>query len=272
MKFLWVIIFAGYAICVAEAIFNLTAKKPVARRFGTVPLAVALTAHTLWLLFRGVREERLPVAGSQEMCAFLAWALAVAVLIASRWYKANALRAFIIPIVLILTSIAAVAPPTPGEPVTVDSLYDQVFFTLHAGLILLAYATFFISFGSGLMYIIQERELKSKRFGRIFYRLPSLETCDEISYKALSIGFLLLTLGIASGVAWLRARDGVLWHGDPTEIFSVVTWLIYLLLLQSRWNAGWSGRTTALASIVSFMIVIFSLVGLRYLGTLHGLG
>jgi ABC-type transport system involved in cytochrome c biogenesis permease subunit len=82
----------------------------------------------------------------------------------------------------------------------------------------------------------------------------------------------LLTLGIAAGIGWQRTRDGQYWHGDPIEIFSYFTWFIYLLLIQSRMNAGWRGRTAALASIVSFMIVIFSLVGVRYLGTLHPFG
>jgi ABC-type uncharacterized transport system permease subunit len=203
------------------------------------------------------------------MCAFLSWCLVVSCLKAHRWYHAGALRAFIFPIVLVLTTIAAIAPQTDARPEGIDNPLEGILFPIHAGLILLAYSSFFIAFGAGLMYLIQERELKHKRFGTIFYRLPSLDTCGSISFKSMAIGFILLTLGIAAGIGFQRARDGYYWHGDPMEIFSVVTWVIYLLLIQSRRNTGWAGRTAALASIVGFLIVIFSLVGVRALGTLH---
>jgi ABC-type transport system involved in cytochrome c biogenesis permease subunit len=206
------------------------------------------------------------------MCAFLSWGLVIAFLAVSRWYQANALRAFVFPIVFVLVTVAAITPGTTGQPEGLGSPIQRLLFPVHAGLILLAYAAFFIAFGAGLMYIIQERELKLKRFGAIFYRLPSLETCDSISFKSLASGFILLTLGIAAGIAWSRTRDGVFFHGEPIEVFAGFTWLVYLLIIQSRLHSSWGGRTAALASIVSFMIVVFSLVGVRYLGNLHVFG
>jgi ABC-type transport system involved in cytochrome c biogenesis permease subunit len=235
-------------------------------------LALAFGAHTGWLFVQGLRTGRCPLVGTQEMCAFLSWALVVSYLIASRWYQANALKAFVFPIVLVLAIVAAIAPPTPGEPGGLNNPVQRVLFPVHAGLILLAYAAFFIAFGAGLMYIIQERELRHKRLGTVFYRLPSLGTCDAISFRSTVIGFVLLTLGIAAGVGWSRARDGVYFQGEPIEIFALFTWLVYLLMIQSRINARWGGRTAALASIISFILVICSLVGVRYLGTLHVLG
>jgi len=274
MDTLWIIVLLGYALCVAQSIYALTTKRPARAGLSLGALAIALGVHTSWLLLRGIRTGRCPLVGTQEMCAFLSWSLAVSYLIAYRWFHANALKAFIFPIVLVLATIAAIAPGTTGRPDGLNNPLQSVLFPVHAGLILLAYAAFFIAFGAGVMYIIQERELKSKRFGTMFYKLPSLDTCDTISFKSLAIGFGLLTLGIAAGIYWQGLRSGRFWQGDPTEIFSVVTWVIYLLIIQSRMNAGWRGRTAALASIVSFLIVICSLVGVRYLGpgTLHPFG
>jgi ABC-type uncharacterized transport system permease subunit len=268
MNVLWIIILLGYAVCVAQAIFALTTKRPIAKEVSFWSLVVAFGLHTIWLVVKGVKAERCPIVGTQEMCAFLSWALVVSYLIAARWYKATALKAFIFPIVFVLVTVAAIATGTSDQPEGISHPLQRILFPAHAGLILLAYAAFFISFGAGLMYIIQERELKQKRFGTIFYRLPSLETCDAISFKAIAIGFVLLTLGIAAGLAWSRMRDGVFWHGQPLEIFVICIWLIYLLMLQSRINAGWGGRTAAFA----FMLVIVSLIGVRVLGTLHVFG
>lgn len=272
MNILWIIMLVGYGLCVALSIFTLTTDRRWMREISFFALLAAFGSHTTWLVLQGLRAKRCPIVGTQEMCAFLSWALVVSYLIAYRWYKANALKAFIFPIVFVLITIAAMSTGTSEHPEGLSQPLQKILFPAHAGLILLAYAAFFISFGAALMYIIQERELKQKRFGKIFYRLPSLETCDAISFKSSAIGFVLLTLGIAAGIAWSRARDGIFWHGQPLEIFVVLIWIIYLLMLQSRINAGWGGRTAALASIISFMLVICSLIGVRYLGTLHVFG
>lgn len=268
MDILWIIILTGYAVCVAQSIFALTTKRPVLRNPALIALAIALGAHTAWLFLRGLRTGRCPLVGVQEMSAFLAWGLVLLTLIAYRWYHANALKAFIFPIVLVLAAIAAISPgPSQPAPEFSSSL-QSVLLPAHIGLLLLAYASFFVAFGAGVMYIIQERELKNKRFGTVFYKLPSLDTCDAISSRAMAMGFVLMTLGIVGGLWYSYSRYHIYWQAGPIEIFSAVTWIVYLIIIQSRINAGWGGRAAALASIVSFVIVVCSLVGVRYLG--HG--
>jgi len=266
MQILWIIILLGYAICVAQAIFALTTKRSVWRRTALAALAIALGTHTSWLLLRGVRTGRCPLVGTGEMSAFLSWGLVLFSLVTYRWYHATALKAFIFPIVLVLAAIAAITPATPGQTQEFSNTLQSFLLPTHVGLLLLAYASFFVAFGAGVMYILQERELKHKRFGTIFYKLPSLDICDAISSRAMAIGFVLMTLGIVGGVWYSYSRYHVYWQAGPLEIFSVVTWLLYLIIIQSRINAGWGGRAAALASIVSFIIVICSLVGVRYLG------
>ena len=272
MNFLWFVILAGYAVCAVQSIIGLTAKRPWMNRLALVSLAVSFTAHTVWLFHRGITSGRCPLVDAQEKSAFLSWCLIVAYLIAQRWYRAGALRAFVFPIIFVLASVAAIVPGTQDHPEGITNPLQKVLFPVHAGLILLAYSAFFIAFGAGLMFIIQERELKLKRFGSIFFRLPSLDTCDAISFKSMSAGFTLLTLGMAAGIIWSRVRDGIFWHGQPIEIFSVFTWIVYLLIIQSRINAGWGGRKAAVASIIGFALVVFSLAGVRYLGALHVFG
>src|SRR5436853_956378 len=272
MNLLWFVILAGYAVCAVQSITGLSAKRPGANRLALGALAVSFTAHTVWLLNEGIKSGRCPLVDAQEKSAFLSWCLIVAYLVIQRWYKANALRAFVFPLIFVLASIAAILPGTTEHPEGITSPVQRILLAVHAGLIMLSYAAFFIAFGAGLMFIIQERELKLKRFGLIFFRLPSLDTCDAISFKSMSAGFLLLTLGIAAGIIWSRVRDGIFWHGQPIEVFSVFTWIVYLLIIQSRINAGWGRRRAAVASIVGFMLVIVSLAGVRYLGALHVFG
>jgi ABC-type transport system involved in cytochrome c biogenesis permease subunit len=272
MDILRVLILAGYGVCVAQGIISLTTKRSLFNRTALVALGIAFGAQTGWLLQRGLVTGRCPVVGGQEMSAFLSWSLVVCYIVAQRWYRTAALRAFVFPIVFVLATVATLVPSAPSKPQDLSEPLVRVLLPVHAGLIMLAYAAFFISFGAGLMYIIQERELRNKRFGMVFYKLPSLETCDSISFKSVAVGFILLTLGVAAGIAWSHARDGVYWHGEPIELFSVVTWVIYLIIIQSRLSAGWGGRNAAFATIIGFVLVLASLAGLGYLDNMHVLG
>jgi ABC-type transport system involved in cytochrome c biogenesis permease subunit len=272
MDILGVVILGGYGVCVAQGIVSLTTKRSLFSKTALVALGLGFGCQTFWLLRRGLVTGRCPVVGGQEMSAFLSWSLVVCYVVAQRWYKTAALRAFVFPIVFVLATIATLAPSAPSHPQDISEPLARVLLPIHAGLIMLAYAAFFISFGAGVMYIVQERELRHKRFGTVFYKLPSLDTCDSISFKSVAIGFVLLTLGVAAGIAWSHARDGVYWHGEPIELFSVVTWIIYLIIIQSRLSAGWGGRNAAFATIIGFVLVVASLAGLRYIDTMHVLG
>jgi len=272
MDLLRIVVLGCYGICVAQGIISLATKRSLFNRTALVALGIGFGAQTAWLLNRGLVTGRCPVVGGQEMAAFLSWSLVVCYIVAQRWYKTAALRAFVFPIVFVLATIASLVPTAPARPHDMSEPLARVILPIHAGLIMLAYSAFFISFGAGLMYIIQERELRHKRFGTVFHKLPSLETCDSISFKSVAVGFILLTLGVAAGIAWSHARDGVYWHGEPIELFSVVTWIIYLIIIQSRLSAGWGGRNAAFATIIGFALVLASLAGLRYLDTLHVLG
>lgn len=272
MDILWVLILLGYFISTAHAVVALTTKKSLPDKLPFAVFLVSLLAHTIWLLERGIRTGRCPLVGTQETFAFLSWSLMISYVATRRLYRSNAFRAFIFPLGLMLATIAAFAPGTLERPDGINEPLQRILFPVHAGLIMLAYAAFFIAFGAGVMYIVQERELKLKRFRAIFYKLPSLDVCDATSFKAMTAGLILLAVGIAAGFAWSRARDGVFWHRDPIEIFSLFTLVIYLLIIQFRISAGWGGRKGAVASIIGFVLVVCSLAGVRYLGTMHVFG
>jgi cytochrome c-type biogenesis protein CcsB len=111
------------------------------------------------------------------------------------------------------------------------------------------------------MYLIQERHVKSKHLSGLFQRLPSLQALDEINYRLISLGFPLLTLAIITGAIWANTAWGKPLQGDPKEVWSLITWLIYALVLHLRITVGWRGKKTAILSIIGFLIVIFTFFG-----------
>ncbi len=143
-------------------------------------------------------------------------------------------------------------------------------FPVHTTLLLFAYASFFVAFAASVMYLWQERELKSKRFSAIFHRLPSLTTIDDIGSTTAGIGFTLLTLGIITGIIWSQARSGRMWHNDPVEFFALLTWVLYLTLLHYR--TQWRGRKAAWLGIAGFGLVVCTFIGAVLLGGYHVFG
>jgi ABC-type transport system involved in cytochrome c biogenesis permease subunit len=269
MTILLAFIVVSYCVGALAVAAALVAQRNSLFRVATVAMLIGFVAHTGLLLAGFVEEGHLPAIGIQEICSYLGWALLLYYLVVQTRYPTSALAGLLFPTATTLMIISAFAPALRQVP---PSLPGQPFlFSIHAGFVLLAYAAFLTMFMAGVLYIVQEREIKGKHFGAMFRRLPSLDTCDTIGFRSLAVGFVLLTLGIGVGMAWSRLRGDDLWRGDPTEIFAVGTWLIYLVLMHYRLTAGWRGRRAALVSIVGFCLVIFTLVVATVSGGFHGL-
>jgi len=207
-----------------------------------------------------------PVTNLHEALSFFAFVIVLAFLISYARYRLDSLSVFVFPLVFILTLAAnLISSPDVPRPEILKSLW----FYIHIPTTFLGYAAFFVAFSAGVMYLIQENELKRKRPQAFYYRLPSLEVCDDLGYRSLSIGFPLLTLGIAAGALWAHSALIRFWATDPKIIWSIITWMIYAVLIHYRLSAGLRGRRAALMSIIGFVIVLFTFIGTRHQGSAH---
>src|SRR5207245_1175137 len=100
---------------------------------------------------------------------------------------------------------------------TDDPILKGLFLPIHATLAFFGYAALFVAFAMGLLYLIQERELKSRSPHRFYYIVPSLERCDTIGGRSVEVGFGFLTLAIVTGMLWSHRARGVYWTGDARE-------------------------------------------------------
>src|SRR5262249_36108231 len=148
----------------------------------------------------------------------------------------------------------------------------QIVFSIHVTLVIASYAAFAVTFVFGLMYLIQEREVKAKRLGGSSARRAAGNTCRQLGDPGVTAGFALLTLGVATGIFWNNQRDGRYWHNDPKEVMALVTWIVYLFPIHYRLTAGWRGRRAAWMSIAGFVVVILTWLGARGLGGYHVFG
>ncbi|MFV0439422.1 MAG: cytochrome c biogenesis protein CcsA [Desulfopila sp.] len=233
-------------------------------RVRVVARSVLLLSGILQTLYIGSRYALAgytPMTSEHEAVVFFAWAVTWGYL-SFRWrYTVKNFGTFVAWLILALLIAAAlvsreILPLTPS--------LKSWWLPVHAGVSLLAYAFFGLAFCGGLMYLLQERELKRKKFGYFYERLPSLEALDQLNSHCLTTGFVFLTLGIVTGSLWTRQTTGLYWQWHPKEIWSMVNWLVYLLQIHQRFTAGWRGRRAAVMAIAGFMVVIFTLWGVIY--------
>lgn len=141
---------------------------------------------------------------------------------------------------------------------------------VHTAFSLLSYVAFLVAFVSGVLFLLQERQLKRKRMGLLFHRLPSLGVLDRVNVAAIGIGFALLSVGLAYGLAAALLLRGRWWSGDPKELLAAALWGAYLGLWWLRLRGTLRGRRVAVLSIVGLSLVVFTLLGAqRLLPTWH---
>jgi ABC-type uncharacterized transport system permease subunit len=222
----------------------------------TVSVTVGFILHTGLLTVRSIETGHGPYTTTFEYYAFFSWAIVLVYLIAEIRYKIKDLGSFVIPIAVISLAYAQVLSWYAGaaEPVI------QFWLTIHRTFSFIGYAAFALTFGVGIMYIIQEGQLKSRHPGVFYYRLPSLEILDDINKKAVDIGFPLITSGLISGIIWTWQRDGFFSLDLKRTFLMVLTWSIYGTLFLGRIIAGWRGKRAAHFVIYGFIAIIIAYI------------
>jgi cytochrome c-type biogenesis protein CcsB len=159
----------------------------------------------------------------------------------------------------------------PKEIVPVEPVLNSFWLPVHVIFAIGGNDMFALAFAAGVMYLIQERQIKSKRIGGFYRRLPALKVLDDLNSRCLTLGFPLLTLGIITGSIWAESAWGTYWSWDPKQTWSLITWFIYAALLHGRLTVGWRGRRAAIFAVAGFFFLIFTFLGVNLLlsGT-HG--
>lgn len=231
--------------------------KPERAKIAGLSLGAAIAGlilHLFYFAMRWTEGGRIPVTTFFEAINALGFGIVIVFLIMEIRYRIPALGSFMLPLVIALMAPAALMS---GRIEELKPILRSGWLGVHTSLAVLGDAAFAFACIVSIMYLIQERQLKHKRLGAIFHRLPPLDIMDTISYKAQSIGWPLFTLGMVTGSIWANSAWGTYWSWDVKETWSLFVWLIYLVLLHLR-TMGWRGRKMAYLSIAGFLFVMIS--------------
>lgn len=251
-----------YLIGTAASLAYLVFLRKALSRLGTVALAVGFIVHTLALVSRYIEAGYTPITNLHESLSFFSWAIVGVYLILYLEYRVDVLAAFISPVAAVLIILASLFPK---EILPVAPVLNSFWLPIHVTLAFIGDAMFALAFAAGVMYLIQERQIKSKKIGPFYYRLPALKVLDDLSYRCLTLGFPLLTLGIITGSVWAESAWGSYWSWDAKETWSLITWFLYAALLHGRLTVGWRGRRAAIFAIVGFAVLVFTFLGVNLL-------
>ncbi len=253
----------AYVLATLHYLLNVLHPNRRVAAVGTLLTLVGFVAHTLALVFRVYTVGRPPFATPYETLSFFAWVVILVYVVFELKYQNRIMGAFVLPVAVLAGSAAAALPHRIAE--LVPKLQGAGLWS-HVALAVSGNATFALTFCAGLMYLLQERQLKSHRPGWLYFRLPSLELLDQVAIKSVLVGFPLLTLALLSGAAWAEHVRGSFLSVRAREVWSVMSWLIFAGLLYARVSAGWRGRKAAMLAIIGFCFVLFSFLGVRLMG------
>jgi len=227
--------------------------------YGTLIAWLALVFVSASLIFRTIAVGHGPFSNMYEFSVAFSWGVLAAYLLVERRYHLRTIGLIALPIALALM-LYATTIPAAAEPL-VPALQNNLLLTVHVAVAIVAYGSFTVAFGASLLYLIQPPQ------GR--RGLPRLEILDEVSYRAVVIGFPFLTLVLILGALWAEVAWGRYWGWDPKETASLVTWLIYGAYLHARVVRGWHGRRSAWLLMIGFAATLFTYFGNLFFGGLH---
>ena len=215
-----------------------------------------------------------PLSNLYESVVFFSWTIILIFAFIDIKYRYRVVGAFVVPFALLGMAWAQMGLNNGIEPL-VPALQSN-WLLYHVVTCFLGYAAFAVACGISIMYLIKataEEGASAPSAGGIMAMFPPIKVLDDLNYRAIMIGFPLLTLGIITGAAWANYAWGTYWSWDPKETWSLIVWFVYAAFLHSRFTRGWVGKRAAWLSIIGFAATIFCYLGVNlFLSGLHSYG
>ena len=199
----------------------------------------------------------IPIMTFKEAMSFFAWALVLVFLVVAlkRGLHVSGIIHSSVGVLVINFGERLL----PAESQGLHPVFQTVW--IHVVLSMLGTVGFAVAFVAGIMYVMQDRLLKSKQFNVLYLKLPPLDSLDSLNQRSILLGFPFLTLGILTGALSAQLTLGSYLSWNPEQVWAMVTWFFYLVVLLGRVTVGWRAKKAAYLTIVGFAGVILTFLG-----------
>ena len=223
-------------------------------RWGTVLLGLGLIAHYFALLERSRGLHTVPYHDLYGSMSLFGGLLALTYLGLELYHRERSVGAFVLPFILVFYLAAQFAPPDRLAPPSSHG----VAFALHVTLSVLAYTAFALSFVLSLIFLGEERLLRSRRMGNVVWRLPPLELLERMSHSSVLVGLVSIAVGTALGFVEVDRLSNQQSFFDLKYVITLLVLGLYVLYFLLARTAAWRGARASKLCIFNFVIVVLS--------------
>ena len=293
-KYIFNLAYLGYTVSMVSYLAHAIGKKDFWARLAFACALCASIFHFTDFAVRayiGLAEHGLkwyvPWSNWFESFSLFSFIIGVTFIAVQRIYRLPILGFFVVALLWLLVSFSMTYPLFQWEKpegfrqiwqAMMDSraiphlmpALQSIWMSIHVPVMFTSYSAFAVAFAVGIVYLIQEHQIKSKKPSEFSESLPALESMDTMIYRLIGWGVPILTLGIALGARWAYDAWGRYWGWDAKETWALITWFTYVIYLHMRIVKNWRGKKTVLLSVFAFGVVLFTYIGVNYLSELHG--
>lgn len=249
----------------------LWAKGDEPNRTGMLAAWIAVGCMALGIVVRGVQIGAFPAATLKDSLLLLSFFLMVTNAIVVASLRFDLLVAILSPCIIVVNVVSLLFDKLVKAPFA-ESYLRSAFAVLHIPFFLLSYSLFILAAGIGVLYVALDYQMKRKSYLRLFDRFPPLVRMDHYIHRCISLGFLLLTFGIATGWLFAQQVGTIFSYTDAKVLSSVVLWLYYVVYLHLRVRIGWIGKRTSYVAIAGCVLIVIAYLSGNFIGVskFHG--
>jgi cytochrome c-type biogenesis protein CcsB len=267
VTFFWLSFIAYSAAFLLYVLFLAVEKKKISF-LATGFMGVGLALQTIAIILRSLAAHHLPLTNMFEYISLFAWFAAILYFVALKVYKLQIIGAFISPVIFMLMTSASLLPKDMA--IQLMPALHSYWLQIHVSVAALGESAFVVGFAANIMYFIKKALPENSVFGN---RMPDLKKLDLVSYKAVTVGYPLFTIGaLFAGAIWAEQAWGTFWSWDPKEVGSLIVWLVYTAYLHARLVRGWIGTRAIVLSSIGFLCTLLTFFANLVLGGLHAYG
>ena len=219
-------------------------------------IPIALHGYLLW---QGIFSGGIIDLGVFNAVSLIVWLTLVVYWVARFFYPIGGLQALVLP----LAAVALVLP----EIFPVDHLLDHtdlLAFKVHIAVAMLAYSLFTIATLHAVLISLVEKRLHHANLPRILRTLPPLLSMESLLFRMIGLGFILLTLTLASGIFFSEEIFGKAWEFNHKVLFGFISWGVFAGLLTGHHYYGWRGKTAVRWTVSGFLFLVLAYIGSKF--------
>ncbi|MEL3974623.1 cytochrome c biogenesis protein CcsA [Rossellomorea oryzaecorticis] len=246
-----------YAISILFYFIDFLNKNRKANLFAFWLLAIVWVLQTIFLFLYMINTGRFPVLTIFEGLYFYAWVLITLSLVINRLLRVDFTVFFTNVLGFIIMAIHTFAPVQVESQAMAEQLVSELLL-IHITMAILSYGAFSLSFVFSLLYLLQFKLLKEKKWGQRLWRISDLSKLEKISYILNSIGVAMLLLSLILGMQWafIKLPNFILY--DPKIIGSFILLILYSTYLYLRIKKNVFGKSLAMLNVAAFLIILIN--------------